>query len=154
MKIKNHTIISNSQVLFNNRGFSLLELILAVAIFSLGSVAMVTMLVDANLSTRLSAERTEALFYAAEGLNATRSIRDNAWSDLSAGPHGLDDSGASPVFSGGSDSPDGDDKYTRVITITDIDASTKNISANITWNLTSARIASVTLETVLTNWSQ
>ncbi len=136
----------------NKRGFSLLELVLAIAIFSLGSVALATMLIDANLSTRLATDRTEALFYAKEGISAVRSLRDNSWASLTNGEHGLDNSSAPPFFSGSSDEIDS--KYTRVVTVSEISSSTKNIAINISWDLTPARIASTTLETVLTDWKQ
>lgn len=135
----------------NNKGFSLIELVLAIAVFSLSSVAMVTMLVDSSISTRLSAERTEALFYAKEGVGAVRSIRDNSWGNLVDGSHGLDSSSGAWVLV--ADTPDLiNNKYTRTVTISTISTSTKNIAINVAWELTTARIASTTLNTILTNW--
>ena len=134
------------------RGFSLLELILAVAIFSLGSIAMATLLIDSNISTKLSIETTESLFQAKEGINITRAIRDNNWDDLAEGDHGIDTDSSTPVFSGSADIIDG--KYTRIVTISDISTSTKNISVAVSWELTPSRTISTTLETVLTDWKQ
>jgi prepilin-type N-terminal cleavage/methylation domain-containing protein len=131
-------------------GFSLLELILAIAIFSLGSVAMSTLLIDSNITTRLGTERTEALFYAKEGIEAVRSIRDNSWAGLEIGTHGLDNSGVAWAFSGALEEING--KYTRTVEVSSVSTSTKNVSVNISWNITSGRTASTTLETVLTNW--
>ncbi len=132
------------------KGFSLLELILAIAIFSIGSFAIATMLIDANLGTKLSTERTEALLFAKEGIEATRSIRDNNWASLTNGVHGLSDSGGTWIFWSSSDLID--NKYTRAVTITEISTSTKNISVNVAWPLTPSRAASVTLETLFSNW--
>jgi prepilin-type N-terminal cleavage/methylation domain-containing protein len=131
-------------------GFSLLELILAVAIFSLGGVAMATLMIDSNISTKLSAERTEALFYAKEGLEAVRSIHSNAWADLAPGSHGLNYDNGVWAFSDSSDLIN--DKYTRVVEVEEVSSSTKNVSLSITWNLTTARVAEVILHTVFTNW--
>jgi len=135
-----------------NNGFSLLELILAIAIFSLSSIAMATLLIDSNISSRLSLEKTYALLYAKEGLEATRSIRDNNWLDLADGDHGLLNNGVTWVFSGSSDLID--DKYTRTITLTTVSTTTKNVLINIDWSLTPSRLANVNLETILTNWKE
>jgi prepilin-type N-terminal cleavage/methylation domain-containing protein len=139
------------------RGFSLLELMLAVAVFALGATVMISLLIDSNLSTRLSTEKTNSLFFAKEGIDATRTIRDNGdWADLTAGNHGLDNSSGDWIFNGESDTIDSslevdDNKYTRVVNIENVSTSTKNISVIITWNLAN-RPATTTIRTILTNW--
>ena len=138
-------------------GFSLLELVLAIAIFSISSFAMATMLIDSNISTRLSLDRTDALNYAKEGMEAVRSIRDNNWSIWSAladGNYGLliDQSSSTWKFNGTSDLID--NKYTRTVNIaTDpVISSSKDVSVNVAWNLTPSRLASTTLSSVFSNW--
>ena len=114
---------------------------------------MAILLVDSNVSTQLSLDRTGALYYAREGMEAVRSIRNNNWSDLANGSYGLDNSGASWAFSGSPDLIDG--KYTRIINISDTyppATSTKTITSNISWDMTSSRKASSTLTTFLTDW--
>ena len=132
-------------------GFSLLELILAIAIFSIGSFAMATMLIDSNLSTKLGYEKVEALFYTREGMEALRAIRDNGWADLTAGAsQGIDNGGAVPVLT---EAPDViDDKYTRTVSVEDTSSSLKTVSVTVSWDLTLAHNTSVTLTSVLTNW--
>lgn len=138
------------------KGFSLLELILAVAIFSLGSVALATLLIDANISTKLAIERTQALFYAKEGIEAVRAIRDNDWATLNVadGANGLTSAGGTWVFSGASDDPDGNSIYTRIITVDTVSTSTKSVISTISWDLNPARNVSISLETELTNWRE
>lgn len=141
----------------NNKrlGFSLLELILAIAIFSLGSYAMATMLIDSNLSTRLSIDRTEALQYAKEGILAAKSLRDNSWDSLTEGSHGVIASSTAGVgweFLGSSDLVN--NKYTRVVdvVISTTSSSIKNVTVTIQWPVNSAHNASVVLNTILTDW--
>jgi Tfp pilus assembly protein PilV len=140
-----------------SEGFSLLELVLAVAIFSFSSFALATMIIDSNISTRLSADRIDALLYAKEGVEAVRSIRDNdwtAWASTTNGNYGLSINEASSTwgFSGTSDLID--NKYTRTVNIaTDSDVPTsKDVTVNIAWDLTPGRIASTTLLTIFSNW--
>jgi len=141
----------------DKNGFSLLELVLAVAIFSFSSFALATMIIDSNISTRLSADRTDALLYAKEGVEAVRSIRDNnwtAWASTTVGNYGLSINTASGTWQFSSTSDLINNKYTRTVNIaTDPVASTsKDVTVNIAWNLTSGRIASTTLVTVFSNW--
>ena len=136
-----------------NKGFSLLELILAVAIFSLGGVAMATLFIDSGISTKLSNERTEALFYAEEGVEAVLLIRDGSvWADLVDGEYGLDNSSGDWVFTAEPDLIES--KYTRAVTLTasTTATSTIDVSVNVSWELSSAHIASTTLNTIITNW--
>jgi len=131
-------------------GFSLLELVLAIAIFSVSSIGLATMLIDANLSTKTSSDRIEALLYAKEGVEAVRAIRDADWTDLTDGNHGLISSGGVWAFSGSSDTIAS--KYTRTVNIEAVSASTKNVSVTVAWDITVTRPVSVVLTTVLTNW--
>ncbi len=143
----------------NKKGFSLLELVLAVAIFSFSSFALASMIIDSNISTRLSADRTEALLYAKEGIEAVRSIRDNDWATWMGTPDGddyglvINEASSTWIFD---NSPDliNNDKYTRTITLTtnsEVDSS-RDVSVNISWDLTPGRTASTTLKTVFSNW--
>jgi len=138
----------------NQKGFSLIELILAVAIFSIVSYAITSMLIDAGVSTRLSQERTIALSYAKEGIEATRSIRDFSWDLLTNQDHGLDNSGATSTFNNGT-SDLIDNKYTRIISISDTDLANvpeKNVSVTVSWEASPGRTVSAVLNTVFTNW--
>ena len=135
------------------RGFSLLELVLAVAVFSVGSFALATLLIDSNISTKLSTERINALLYAKEGIGAVQSIRNSGWAALTDGNHGLSHANSSWSFVSSSDLID--NKYTRVISIASTNppaTSSKTVTANVSWYLTPVRIASTTINTVLTNW--
>lgn len=128
---------------------------MAVAVFALGSFALATILIDANINTRLNSERLSALTYAREGIEAVRAIRSESWDSLSNGLFGLSFSDAGWVFEAEPDVLD--DKYIRTVTVSDTDpfsTSTKNISVSVSWSITPIRSATTTLFTVLTNWKQ
>jgi len=140
----------------NHRGFSLLELVLAIAVFSLSSYGIATVLIDANITTRFGTERIEALFYAKEGVEATRSIRDNnwsAWSELADGDYGLINNNSLWSLSSTSN-PIIDDKYIRTINLTtQADGQTKLVISTINWDLTPSRKVNVSLSTIFSNWA-
>lgn len=149
------------------QGFSLIEIILAIAvfvIFSSGAVAVILQGISAN---RLGKEQTIATEYAAEGLEAIRSIKNQSFSSLISTPSaGVTRSLAGTwIFSGTSNTFDG--RYTRTIAIADVyrdgsgnivgsggtlDSNTKKITSTVTWNFAPARSDSVILSTYLTNW--
>ena len=155
-------------------GFSLLELVLAISIFAIGSIVAVNLIIDANTSTRVDLDKAEAVQIAREGIEAVTSIRDSAtnasttdatafatpFSSCVPGPCGLA-SGAGGygwVFSGTA-SDTVDVKFHRSLTITlnpasapFTSASMAMVTSTVTW--TSARNVpdSVSLTTILTNW--
>jgi len=100
------------------KGFSLIEVILAVAIFGLFATALIGLLMSSYGGNFQSEERNVAVLYAEEGSEAVWSIRRQAWNLLANGDHGLDNSSGYWQFSGTSESLN-DGKYTRVITIED-----------------------------------
>lgn len=66
-------------------GFSLVEVVLAVAIAVMFFLAIYEMILFANKITANSLRRVEALNFAQEGIEAVRTIRDKSWSVNLAG---------------------------------------------------------------------
>jgi len=134
------------------KGQSLIELLVAIGIFVITVSALAFFILDSYVSGRLAEEITKANFLAEEGIEATRSIRDNNWDDLISADHGLVISLEGHwVFE---DSYDTTDKFTRVISIEDIGIDRKKITSRVTWQFTQARPQEVRLVTYLTNWAK
>lgn len=155
-------------------GFSLLELVLAIAIFAIGSIVAGNLLIDANTATRIDLDKAEAVQIAREGLEAVTSIRDSATNasttDTGAFSTALSISGAGPrgLQSGvggfgwafaASTSDLVDTKFFRSITLTltpstgpFTSTSYANVTSTVVWNNARGVTDSVTLNTVLTNW--
>jgi hypothetical protein len=137
-----------------NQGQSLIELIIAIGIFVFVTSALVFLILDSYISGRLATEITKADFLAQEGLEAVRSIRDNSWSDLTSGSHGLAISGGHWVFQGTSeDISDQLNNGSRVIEIENIDQYRKKVTSRIDWQF-SQKAEEVRLITYLTNWQK
>lgn len=136
---------------------SLVEAIIAVAIFSIALIGVITLILQAADVSRGGVERAEAVLFAEEGIEATRSIRDGDYDNLSNGTHGLAIASNNWTFSGGSDTQ-GD--YTRQValaaaTVTGIDATDiKQATSTVTWPLTDVRQGTTTATTYLTDWNQ
>ncbi len=147
---KNLSTISRCQ-LFTGGGFSLVEALLSISIFSLLITAFVGSIIYGQESERLSGERARATFIAEEGLEAVRNIRDANFEDLVPGTYGLEVSGGQWNFSGSSDVTD---IFTRSVNISDADANTKTVTSNVEWKQNEQRDGSVSLTTQMTNWKK
>lgn len=129
----------------------MIEVILAVSVFALIVTNLVGALIYGQESSSLSGARARAIFLAEEGLEATRNIRDSNFTNLLDGNHGLVVSANEWVFSGAQDTTD---IFDRQISISTVDADTKQIISRITWQQNPQRSGSVELETYLTNWQK
>lgn len=135
----------------NQAGFLLVEVILASAVF----VLLVTALVGAYLYGQevaaLAGNRARAVMLAEEGLEATRNIRDENFTNLTPGKKGLVVSGGQWIFSGAQDTTD---IFTRSIDIKKVgnDDNRKKVTVDVTWQQNPQRTGAVSLESRLTNW--
>lgn len=133
----------------NQAGFSLVEVILASAVFAL----LVTVLVGAYLygqeSTALAGNRARAVLLAEEGLEAVRNIRDPAFVNLTDGTYGLTTTGDQWDLFG---SQDTSDIFTRQVVVSSVDTTRKSVAVNVTWQQNPQRSGIVSLVTYLTNW--
>lgn len=152
-----------------NKGFGIIEIIVALGIFVIIAVTGITTVVGTFSTNRLGSEETRANVYAQEGLNAGRSIRNQGWdtpflgTDCSAGC-GVTSTGGTWQWSGTDNSTDG---FTRVIVVSDVqrdgsenivesggtdDPNTKKITSTVSWDFTPTRNNVVELVTYVTNW--
>ena len=84
----------------NLGGLSIVELLIAMACFGMVAAAIIILILNVYSNIQQNKEESLAIFLAEEGLEATRSIRDNNWDTLTNGEHGLVISGNNWVFQG------------------------------------------------------
>lgn len=147
------------------KAFTLVEVVLAIAIFTLFASAVVLVSVDTiNRDTKVELEN-EALSYAQEGLEAARAIRSEDYWALITGDWGLDFTADTWSLAAAPESIDG--FYERTLTIEDVyrdgsgniastgtlDPNTKKITSTVEWSWRGVIPYSVSLETYLTNWT-
>ncbi|MCK5080835.1 MAG: hypothetical protein KAQ63_01615 [Candidatus Moranbacteria bacterium] len=133
------------------KGFSLVEVLLAGAVFALFITVFVGVYIYGQESVRLSGNRNRAIVLAEEGLEAARNIRDSGFDNLMAGSHGLGVTGENWDFV---DSQDSVDIYERQILVNDINQNTKEIISTVTWQQNLQRTGEVSLSSLLTNWKE
>jgi Tfp pilus assembly protein PilV len=134
-----------------SKGFFLVEVLLAGAVFVLLATAFIGAYLYGQESTALAGNRARAVLLAEEGLEAVRNIRDDQFSNLTNGTHGLAISGNQWVFSGTQDTSG---IFVRQITISPVTATRKNVTGTVTWQQNPSRTGSVVLTTRLTKWTQ
>lgn len=133
------------------QGFSLVEIILAVALFGLIVTALGGALAYGEESMAVGGSVGRAGYLAEEGLEAVRNIRDNSFAALVDGTYGL--ATTSNKWNLVLNTPDVTDNYfTRSVQIVTVDDKTKSITATVNWNATLQRTKSIVLTTYLTKW--
>jgi len=147
-------------------GFSVIEVMLAAALFIIFSSGIVTVVLQGFDANRLGDEESIASEYASEGIEAAISIKNQAFTNIvdTAGTGVIRNGSSVWAFSGANNTFG---KYTRVITVTDVlrdvsgnivasggslDPNTKKVTSTVSWNVSPTRNDSVVLSTYLTNW--
>lgn len=152
-------------------GFSVLEVILAVALFMIFSTGAIMTVVQSYNTNRLGTENTVASQFAAEGIEAVKSIKNQGYTNLNTvndQPRGLLRN-VNNVWAFDTDgTSDNLEKYTRTIRIEKVyrldgnivasggteDPDTKKVTSTATWNFNSARPETTTLTTYLSDWKK
>ncbi|HAT73706.1 MAG: hypothetical protein US30_C0007G0048 [Candidatus Moranbacteria bacterium GW2011_GWF2_36_839] len=139
----------------NKKGFTLIESLLAISVFSLLVMTFVGAMIYGQESERTAGERARATFLAEEGLEAVRNIRDANFATIVNSPttYGLAVSGNVWTFSGTQDVMNG--YFTRKITISDlspVDFNAKRVISEVTWQQTPQRTGTITLSENISRW--
>jgi prepilin-type N-terminal cleavage/methylation domain-containing protein len=150
MKQGQSTSIQKEQLAIN-QGFSIVEVLLAVSIFALIVTGFVGAFLYGQEATMLSGNRAQAVFLAEEGLEAVRNIRDDDFSNLTDGNHGIFVSGNEWAFLG---TIDVNGIFMRQIEIETIDINRKVATSTVTWQQNQQRQGSVSLVAYFSNWQE
>jgi Tfp pilus assembly protein PilV len=131
------------------KGQSLVEILFAIAIFTIGVVTIGYLIIDSFASLDLSERTQKAQLLASEGIEAIKLIQDEDFSTLDAGTYGLNFEEVWELQSE-SDEVDG---FTRSILIEDIDTEIKKVTVVVTWEGRGGE-RTLSLSTRITNWEQ
>lgn len=137
------------------KGQSLIELLIAVGIFTIIIGVVSFSLLDSYTLNLKSQQNSIAVFLAEEGLEATRSIRDNNWNNLGVGEHGLVISDSVWNFQGLQEDISNKLKGgIRKIIVERIDAKRKKVTSKIIWETAQGNYQEISLVTYLNNWQK
>ncbi|MFA5747095.1 MAG: prepilin-type N-terminal cleavage/methylation domain-containing protein [Candidatus Paceibacterota bacterium] len=137
------------------KGQSLVELMIAMGLFALSAAAITLLVLDSYVAVRAGQEKTRAVFLAEEGMEAARAIRDNNWSNLTVGDHGIVVSSNRWYFSGTQEDISSKLKNgTRKITVEQVDTDRKKVTSLVSWDFSETRSQEVSLVSYFSNWRQ
>ncbi|MFZ2252828.1 MAG: prepilin-type N-terminal cleavage/methylation domain-containing protein [Minisyncoccia bacterium] len=137
---------SNSQ-----KGQSLIEIVFAIAIFTVGVITVGYLIITALTSLHSATEATQARLLATEGIEAVRAIREGGFDNILTGTYGLVLEQGLWTFASSSDTQG---KFSRTITTEDIDINTKKVTSRVSWNMYGAHEKSISYTIRFTNWKQ
>lgn len=164
MIMKNFINLANN--FKSQKGFGLLELIVAMGLFMIVVVSGAGGILKSYSLNRLADEEVGATLYATEGIEAAKSIANQDWANLSAGTYGVDSSGGGWAFSGSSNQSL---PFTRVLTISDVyrdsqgnivtsggtlDPNTYRVNSTVSWDFTPTRNNNINLTSYLSNFKK
>lgn len=133
----------------NSKAFSLIEVIVATALFAIFSGALLVATLGVGFSIKNSEDRLAARYYEQEAQEALRSIRDYDWDNLTAGTYGLSSASGYWELSGSSDTFE---KFTRSVEITELSQTRKEAVISISWITDEGQAISTNSTLRLTNW--
>lgn len=150
---------------FRKQAFSLIEIMIAVLVFTLFSSSVVYLSLDTATRATQVELKDDALLYAEEGMEAVRNMRDRNYLDLTAGSYGLDFTSDTWTFIAAPETID--DFYQRTILIEEVyrdgngdiaelgtlDTETKKVTVSVTWNWKTIFPKTMELTTYFTNWT-
>ena len=157
-------------------GMSVIEVVLAAAIFVIFASSAVRSLLQNYSANRTGAEYTVATQFASEGLEAVKSIKNKGFTNLNSvntntrgltttgNQWGFDTDGTNDILTHNSS-----DDYIRTITVDPVnrdsvppagniaavgtnDPDTKKITSTVTWNFSAGRSETLSLITYLSDW--
>lgn len=130
-------------------GFSMVEIMLSVAIFGMVTTALIGAIIYARESIGANGSRNRATYLSQEGMEAVRSIRDRDYTLLADGTYGLALVGGQWTFS---DTPDVTDGFRRQVEIAAQSETAKQVTVTITWQQTPQRTGTIEQAMNLTDW--
>lgn len=131
------------------RGFSVVEVLLATVVFGVLVSGLIGALVYGRAGTASAGDRQRAIQIAEEGIEAIRSVGSDDYALLTNGTYGLAQIGGTWALLGTLDTTG---IYTRQVTIADGGTDRKNITATVSWPQPGGTTGSVTLTSRMTNW--
>ena len=134
------------QIHTTSKGQSLIEILLAVAVFTLGVVTIGFLVLESLASMRFAQDSLSARLLAQEGLEGVRAIRNDSFDRLQEGMYGLSRSDTGFELS---EDPDEMGKFTRSVTLTQTEDGVFEVNASVQWD-----DSVISLTTVLSNWRQ
>lgn len=133
---------------FGTNGFSLIEIILSSGLLAIFALVFLGVLGFSQESTLRAGQRSRAIFLAEEGLEASRSIRDENFSNLTTGNHGITSTNKWAF----TEQSEVVEKFSRTINIIDINSQSKQVTSQVTWKQTGGNQVSVSFSTLFTDW--
>jgi Tfp pilus assembly protein PilV len=131
----------------SQKGQSLVEILFAIAVFTIGVVTIGYLIFESFGSLQNNLQFTQARLLAGEGLQAASMLRDS----LQQGSYGL-------LLEGGTWAlvPSGDTQgeFNRQIQIEEMDLEAYQVISTVTWTSSAGMERSVSLSTLVSNWNQ
>ena len=134
----------------DRQGFSIVELLLAVAVFGFLVTGLTGAMIYGRAATADAGDHQRAIFLADEGIEAVRNVAAASNANLVDGTYGLSQAGNQWGAAGTSDVTG---IYTRQIVVASAGTNRKSVTSTVTWPQANGGTGSVAATTRMTNWT-
>lgn len=132
-----------------DKGFSLVEALLSVAVLLFLSGGLAFALIYVKDNPQLAGDRLRANFLALEGMEILDNLSADDFNNLTVGTYGFRLSGNQWVLASTSDQTE---KFNRSVIISNLDTNRKSAIVNVSWQQITQRPTQVSLEKIFTYW--
>ncbi len=130
------------------KGFSLLEVLLAISLLGIISMGLFSSLVEYQRVLAVQSERTQGYEYMNQAIDSLDELKFSGVSSYADGVYGLDFSSGIGLSSGSETIGE----YTREITLTQIDPETRRAEITVSWGGSLGRSGEVSTELIFQDW--
>ncbi len=128
-----------------------MEVVVGAALIFVLVSAFTTAVTYGEQGVVIAGQRARASLVAEEGLEAVRTMRDYDFTSLVDGTYGIGQALGTWAFSGTSDT---EDIFTRSVSISTVDVSTKLVTSTVTWPVSASRTGTITETAYMIDTSQ
>lgn len=134
-----------------SKGQSLVEVLLALGVFTLGASAVAYLLLVAQSSSRQRLEHVQGVLLCEEGIELSSVIASSDFALLREGTHSISLQSGMPTLDGDTGTVG---IFTRTLTVEDVSSTTKKVTAQVSWNFSPVQDNSVEFTRMMSNWKQ
>ncbi len=146
----------NRQLISKNDGMSLLEVLLAVAVFAVGIGTVAHLYLGSHYISIYSVEKNQALLLAREGIESVRSIKDDDFNNISDGDYKIEISENKWTLTVDEEGETVDDVFTRKINISEVEGNNESweVTVTVSWQSSRGEESEVSLTEKMTAWRE
>lgn len=136
-----------------NRGASILEAVLALAIFAIVASSLASLTLGGGAGVLQSQDNLKADMFANEGFEAVKAIKNRGWNELTFNQTAVSTSTGVWAFTSEGASEVIDSRFTRTVNFIPVDIRARDVDVRVSWSPRPGQTSEAVRRSRLTNWN-